>query len=202
MFTGIVEGVGRVVDRIPSDSGARLVVDLTGIDTEGWGLGQSVALNGVCLTLVDTDPATAAFDLAGETLRVTSLGDLSVGQVVNVERALRVGDRLDGHLVQGHIDGTGRLRAFEERGQDWWLEVEVAPELLEQILPRGSITVDGISLTAAELGDDCFRSTIVPHTRQSTNLGARKPGDRLNLETDVMGKWVRRLWEASGRPAT
>ncbi len=194
MFTGIVLGVGRVVARTPSSLGERLTLDL-GEHSDGVLQGESIAVNGVCLTATSIEGAEVGFDLAGETLRVTNLGELQPGSAVNLERSLRMGDRLDGHLVQGHVDGVGRIRTLGPRGEDHWLVVEAVPDLVGQMLLKGSVAVDGISLTVAELGDEHFACTIVPHTLVITNLGERELGAAVNLEVDSMGKWVRRIVE-------
>lgn len=192
MFTGIVEGVAEVVEREERPDGQRLRVRFPIVEGP-WSLGQSVAVDGVCLTVAAIEEDVLAFDLAGETLRRTSLGGLFVGGVVNFERGLHLGARLDGHLVQGHVDGVGVVSAIRREGADVWFEVEASAGLLAQMLPQGSITVDGVSLTVARLGADRFACTLVPHTLAVTSLGRRKAGDRVNLETDCIGKWVARL---------
>lgn len=192
MFTGIVEGVAEVVRREERPDGQRLMVRFPS-DPDPWSLGQSVAVDGVCLTVAARDGAVLTFDLAGETLRRTSLGGLRVGDRVNFERGLMLGARLDGHLVQGHVDGVGVVRGIRPEGPDVWFEVEASGALLAQMLPQGSITVSGVSLTVARLERDHFACTLVPHTLAVTSLGQRRAGDRVNLETDCIGKWVARL---------
>lgn len=197
MFRGIVEGTAGVVARAPAPLGERLTVAFPGIAHE-LVPGQSVAIDGACLTVVALAGETAAFDLAGETLRRTHLGALAPGDRVNYERAMRLEDRLDGHLVQGHVDGVGTIASFEERHGDRWLEIDVAPELTATMVAKGSIAVDGISLTIAELAATRFACTIVPHTRAVTNLATRRAGDRVNLECDVLVKWLARLAQRAG----
>ncbi len=192
MFRGIIEGTGRVSSRTPSGLGERLVVALPALAGQ-LVLGQSVAIDGACLTVVACAGEEIAFDLAGETLRRTHLGALAVGDRVNFERAMRLDDRIDGHLVQGHVDGVGTVTGFDERHGDWWLEVAAPRELLDSMVRKGCVAVDGISLTLAELAADHFSCTIVPHTRAVTNLAHRRAGDRVNLECDVLIKWLEQL---------
>ncbi len=193
MFTGIIEARGEVVAMKPVETGARLVVRLP-FATE-LAIGESVAVNGACLTVtvIDPDTRTAAFDLLAETLRVTSLGDLTVGDFVNAERALAVGDRLSGHFVQGHVDGVGEILAWEAVGQDHRLEVSLPPDFARYVIRKGSICVDGISLTVAELAEDRFTLWIIPHTAEVTNLGSARVGKRVNLEFDLLAKYLERL---------
>ena len=179
MFTGIVRERGRV----RSFDGSRLVVDAS---TEA-DIGDSVAISGVCLTVVDTTPL--AFDVVGETLDRTTLGALSEGDEVNVEPALRAGDPLGGHIVQGHVDGVGTFRGSDS-GFTWF---DASPDVLRYCVEKGSITVDGTSLTVAGLDDAGFAVALVPHTLDVTTLGALEPGDRVNLEVDVLAKYVERL---------
>jgi len=192
MFRGIVEATGVVAARRAAPLGERLEVDLAPIARE-LEPGQSVAIDGACLTVVAVEGARVAFDLAGETLKRTNLGELAAGDVVNYERAMKLEDRIDGHLVQGHVDGVARVRSFERRGEDRWLEVEAPPELLAQMVEKGSVALDGISLTIAELGRSHLACTIVPHTLAVTNLARRKAGERVNVECDVLIKWLARL---------
>jgi riboflavin synthase len=201
MFSGIIEGTARVRQLLPRAQGRRLWVE--GLP-DGLAAGQSVALNGVCLTVAELREAGAGFDLAGETLARSNLGRLQAEDLLNYERALPLGGRLDGHLVQGHVDGVGVVRAFDAAADDWWLEIEAAPELLALCVPKGSIAVDGISLTIARLDPAGFACTIVPHTRRVTNLAQRRVGAWVNLETDLIGKYVQRLLQplrASGSPS-
>ena len=178
MFTGVVRELGRVV----SFDGGRLVVEAGAAAAPG----DSVAIDGVCLTVVSSPPL--AFDVVEETLRRTTLGALRHGDGVNVEPALRAGDPLGGHIVQGHVDGVGRVRSV---GELTWFDAP--PELVRYCVEKGSIAVDGVSLTVAGVDDDGFAVALVPHTKAVTTLGARAPGDRVNVEADVLAKYVERL---------
>ncbi len=191
MFTGIVETLGRVGRLETAGDGRRLRVAVP--DEPGWrlGLGESVAVSGVCLTVVSAPPGELAFDLAEETLRVTTLGGLSVGDPVNLERPLRFDGRLGGHLVLGHVDGVGRVTAVRPEGDGARVDVEVPARLRPLLIPKGSITVDGVSLTVAALEEEVFAVALIPHTLAVTTLGQRRAGDPVNLEMDVIGKYVR-----------
>jgi riboflavin synthase len=178
MFTGIVREVGRVVEF----DGLRLVVDAATKAESG----DSIAVEGVCLTVLDG--SRLAFDVVPETLSRTTLGGLRPGDRVNIEPALRVGDPLGGHNVQGHVDGIGHVRSI---GEPVWIDAPV--EILRYCIEKGSITVDGVSLTVAALDDAGFAVALVPHTLAATTLGAAKPGDAVNLEVDVLAKYVERL---------
>jgi riboflavin synthase len=186
MFTGIVEETGRVL----SFEGSRLVVGAR-VALEGSDLGASVAVNGVCLTVVEVRPDRLAFDLGPETLRVSALGDLRAGHGVNLERPMRLGGFLGGHLVQGHVDGVGVVLALEPAGETARLRIEWrAPELDALLIPKGSVAVDGVSLTVASLGERVFEIMLIPHTLAQTTLGQLAPGRRVNLEMDMIGKYV------------
>jgi riboflavin synthase alpha subunit len=192
MFTGIVEALGFIERCAPAaGTGRRLVVRLSeGVE---WrlGLGASVAVSGVCLTVVESGPGRLAFDLAEETVRVTTLGALTPGDPVNLERPLRLDAPLGGHLVLGHVDGTGRIRASQPEGEGRRLIVDVPAALRPLLIPKGSVTVDGVSLTVADLDDDAFGVALIPHTLAVTTLGSHGAGARVNLEMDVIGKYVR-----------
>lgn len=191
MFTGIVESVGRVIERTPRGELTRIAVEAPAV-TEGMAVGDSVAVNGACLTVVEVTPTTLAFEAVKETLDVTSLGDLVVGSPVNLERALRADARLDGHLVQGHVDAAGVVRDFEQRGDDVRLAVACGAEVLDYLVPKGSVAIDGVSLTLVGVDAEGFDVALIPHTLEATTLGARRPGDRVNLEVDVLAKYVKR----------
>jgi len=181
VFTGIVRELGRVV----SFDGSRLLVEAPQTVAE---LGDSVAIDGVCLTVVSHDGAQFAFDVVGETLSRTTLGTLAAGDPVNVEPALRAGEPLGGHMVQGHVDGVGRVRSTS--GLFW---IDAPPEVLRYCVEKGSIAVDGVSLTIAALDDAGFAVALVPHTLAVTTLGAAERGFAVNLEVDVLAKYVERL---------
>ncbi len=194
MFTGLVETTGEVLALTEQDASARLVLRAPAI-AAGVALGDSVAVNGCCLTVTEADPAaqTLAFDLLAQTLRVTSLGDLQPGSLVNLERALSVGDRFGGHFVQGHVDTTGEVLDWSRHGQDHRLEVRLPAAERALVIPKGSICLDGISLTAAEVGADSVTCWIIPHTLEQTHLKGMTAGRRVNIEFDMLGKYVRSL---------
>lgn len=194
MFTGIVRERGEVVSRQGDDQGVRLVVRAP--ETAGaTRVGDSVSICGVCLTAVEieTGAGTIAFDAVTETLARSSLGGLERGDPVNVEPALHVGDPLGGHFVQGHVDGVGRVRALEPEGEGSRLWIEAPPEVLRYCIEKGSITVEGVSLTIAGLEDGAFAVALVPHTLAVTTLGSLAAGDAVNLEADMLAKYVERL---------
>jgi len=196
MFTGIVEETGRVVAR----RGSRLVV---GADAtrEGTALGSSVAVNGVCLTAVELDGERLSFDLGPETLARSALGDLETGDQVNLERPMRLNGFVGGHLVLGHVDGIGLVTAFETDGETARIRVEWQdPALAALLIPKGSVAVDGVSLTVASLERGAFEVMVIPHTLECTTLGTFKPGRRVNLEMDVIGKYVLRALSVREEP--
>jgi len=196
MFTGLIESLGYVTALRQSDAGWRLVVrcdfahELTG--------GESIAVNGVCLTVARQEPMIVEFDVAPETARVTSLADLTPGRAVNLERPLRADGRIGGHFVQGHVDGTATLESVEAEGEFYRLAFIIPAPLATYVIPRGSIAIDGISLTIAALGDCRIEVQIVPHTWTHTNLASLSPGARVNLECDVLGKYVMGMLDATG----
>ncbi len=164
--------------------------------------GSSIAVNGVCLTAVDPRPGSFAADLAPETLRRTSLGELGPGSRVNLERPLAADGRLGGHIVQGHVDGTGEILALENLGDDnWWLRVRVPPELDRYLVYKGSIAIDGISLTVAAVEGGVLSATLIPHTIRNTNLGSLRAGARVNLECDILAKYLEKLLGRLERPS-
>ena len=188
MFTGIVEEVGRVL----SFTGSRLVVGAR-VTIEGSGLGASVAVNGACLTVVEPTADRLAFDLGPETLKVTALGDLVAGDPVNLERPLRLGDFVGGHLVQGHVDGTGIVTSMQRQDDTARIRIEwQEPGMAELLIPKGSVAVDGVSLTVAALDARAFEVMLIPHTLANTTLGHARPGTKVNLEMDMIGKYVLR----------
>jgi riboflavin synthase len=200
MFTGIVEVLASVEALGRRGAGWRLVVRLP--DGLGWGLGEgeSVAVNGACLTVVEPGGNRLAFDLAEETVRVTTLGDLAPGDPVNLERALRLDGRLHGHLVLGHVDGVGCVSAIRPEGEGRRVSIEVPAALGPFLIPKGSVTVDGVSLTMAEIGEAGFSVALIPHTLAVTTLGTRGTGARVNLEMDVIGKYVRAFLQHGAAP--
>ncbi|HEX4229831.1 MAG TPA: riboflavin synthase [Bryobacteraceae bacterium] len=193
MFTGIVEELGTVVSLAARDTGARLKIGCKCL-AEDLTLGASIAVNGACLTVIDRDLETFSCDLAPETLRRTSLGDLQPSSRVNLERPLRANGRLDGHFVLGHVDGTGVIRSLDALGDDnWWLRVGYPPELGRYIVSKGSLAVDGISLTVAEIDHTAVGFTIIPHTYGHTSIGEYRLGSRVNLEVDMLAKHLEKL---------
>ena len=188
MFTGIIEELGTVEAAAP-----RLRIRCSTV-LEGSTEGASIAVNGVCLTAVDPRPDSFAADVAPETLRRSNLGALRPGSRVNLERPLSPAGRLSGHIVQGHVDGTGEFLSLEALGDDnWWLRIRVPAELDPFLVYKGSIAIDGISLTIAALEGDVLSVTIIPHTNRNTTLGGYRPGAKVNLECDVLAKHVEKL---------
>jgi riboflavin synthase len=197
MFTGIVEELGAVVERAPD----RITVSCRTVlaDTD---VGSSIAVNGVCLTVVDRGPDHLAFDLSEETLRRTSLAGLSLGDPVNLERPVTLTTRLGGHLVQGHVDGVGEVVGVEaEPTGGAWLTIRPPAELVRYLVDKGSVSVDGVSLTVAGLDGDAFSVALIPHTLAVTTLGGAGAGDEVNLEVDVLAKYVERLLTSTGERA-
>jgi riboflavin synthase len=193
MFTGIIEELGRVVRLHPHTAGARLVVECSSILADAT-LGASVAVNGACLTAVELSASHFAADLAPETLKRTNLGDLHIGSAVNLERPLRANSRLDGHFVLGHVDGTADVVALDALGEDnWWLRIRVAAPLTRYIVSKGSIAVDGMSLTVADIVGELVGFTIIPHTYRHTTVQAYVPGSRVNVEVDILAKHLEKL---------
>ncbi len=188
MFTGLIEEVGRIAAPAP-----RVRIHCSTILSD-LKEGDSISVSGVCLTALDIGPDGFSADLAPETLRRTSLGDRQVGDLVNLERSLRADARLGGHIVQGHVDGTAELLSLEELGDgNWWLKIRLPPELDRYVVFKGSISIDGTSLTVASLESNILGVTIIPHTFQNTALHTRKPGDRVNIEVDILAKYLEKL---------
>jgi riboflavin synthase len=192
VFTGIVREVGRVVSTDGDAAGRTLVVEAP-TTASSTAVGDSLAIGGVCLTAESVDGGRVRFHAVAETLRRTTLGDLVTGAEVNVEPALRAGEPLGGHVVQGHVDGLGRIGSVEAEGEGLRVVVEAGPEILRYCVEKGSITVDGVSLTVAELLEDAFAVALVPHTLSATTLGDLVPGRPVNVEVDVLAKYVERL---------
>jgi riboflavin synthase len=195
VFTGIIRELGRVESVNGESTGIRLRV-VAPVTASSTAAGDSVAVNGVCLTAVEVEGGVLAFDAVPETLRRSSLSRLADGGSVNVEPSLRAGEPLGGHLVQGHVDGVGRVLRLEPEGEGARLTVEAPQELLRYVVEKGSITVEGVSLTIAALAPDGFEIALVPHTLSATTLGSLTAGDEVNLEVDVLAKYVERLLEA------
>jgi riboflavin synthase len=197
MFTGLVSAVARVVSLRSGAAGGVLAIERPPAFSD-VAVGESLAVSGVCLTVV---PAVAggrelSFDVSPETLHRSTLGGLAPDSVVNLERALAASDRLGGHIVAGHVDGTGEVLAIERSGDSWTFRFSLPAALARYAVEKGSIAVDGVSLTVAALGERSFDVAVIPHTFTATTLGTKKPGDRVNLEVDVLGKYVERLLAA------
>ena len=193
MFTGIVEERGRV----RSLEGGRLAVECRTVAGDAE-VGASVAVNGVCLTVVERGEAALGFDLAPETVARSTLGDLRPGDPVNLERPLTLAARLGGHLVQGHVDAVGTVQAVEGNGAGTIMRIGIPRDLGRYMVEKGSVAVDGVSLTVAGVGDGGFSVALIPHTLAATTLGARGPGDRVNLEVDLLAKYVERSMRRNG----
>ena len=194
MFTGIVEALGTVREIAEVNGGRRLVLDIADL-APGLAIGDSLAVNGVCLTAVAVGKQEVATDVVAETLRRSNLGAARVGDPVNLERPMKADGRFDGHIVQGHVDATAEVLKVEPEGDGRLLTIGAAPAGLRYIVEKGSITVDGVSLTVTKVDPDGFSIALIPHTISLTTLGLRKPGDLVNLEFDVLAKYVEKLLE-------
>ena len=193
MFTGIIEGVGRLAARATIGGDARLRIEVGSLPFEHVALGESIAVNGTCLTVVAFDAASFEADASNETLALTTLGQLPLGAALNLERAMRPDDRLGGHLVSGHVDGVGAVASITDdaRAQRW--RFGAPPEVLRYVAKKGSICVDGVSLTVNEVDNDGFEVALVPHTVAHTAFAATAVGDAVNLEVDLVARYVERL---------
>lgn len=192
MFTGIIEEVGSVASIRKGAHSCVLIVNASRV-LEDVHLGDSIATNGVCLTVTSFTSHSFSADVMHETLNRSSLGSLHIGSPVNLERAMLAGGRFGGHIVSGHIDGVGTISSIKEDDNAVWYTVEAPSSILRYIIEKGSITLDGISLTVAKVTNSNFSVSIIPHTRAQTNLASKKVGDVLNLENDLVGKYVERL---------
>jgi len=192
MFTGIVRELGRVVS-VDGGSGGRALVVEAPATAAGLGVGDSISVNGCCLTAESVEGARISMHAVPETLARSTLGRLSAGDAVNVEPAVRAGEPLGGHYVQGHVDAVGRVQSVEAEGDGLRVFVEAPEDVLRYCVEKGSVTVDGVSLTVAELGSEEFAVALVPHTLEATTLSALAPGQEVNLEVDVVAKYVERL---------
>jgi len=206
MFTGIIEQLAKIsaFDHGPDGGRLRLALDesAAALDIAAQTKpGDSVSVNGCCLTVVDCGVDFFAADLSGETLRRTSFGEKKPGDLVNLERPLAAGVRLGGHFVQGHVDGTGRVTRLAREGESWWLSVRVPEDLGRYVAEKGSIAVDGISLTVARWQDGVADFAVIPFTYANTNVRAMVPGDKVNLESDILAKYVESLLESRKAPA-
>ena len=196
MFTGIIQGVGRLAGLEPRGGDVRLQVEVGSLAFENVELGESIAVNGVCLTVVEFDAGSFAADASNETLSLTTLGGLAPGDALNLERAMRPADRLGGHMISGHVDGVGRVAAIEPdaRAQRWRFEAPAG--VLRYVAKKGSICVDGVSLTVNEVDDTGFEVALIPHTVENTRFAHTGVGDPVNLEVDLIARYVERLLQA------
>ena len=192
MFTGLVEEIGNIKAITKSTKSAKITIKARKV-LEEVKLGDSISTNGVCLTVTDFSTNYFTVDVMAETMRRSNLKNLSSGDEINLERALRVGDRLGGHMVSGHIDGVGVISKYENEENAVWITIKTPPELLKYIVEKGSIAIDGVSLTVAYVDDTCFKVSIIPHTKDVTTLLRKKKGDEVNLECDMVGKYIEKL---------
>lgn len=193
MFTGIVQSLGTVVSLEARNDGARLRIECPDLEPASWHTGDSVAVAGCCLTALDIDERGFSADLSGETLACTSLGRLAEGSRVNLEPALAVGDRLGGHLVTGHVDGLAQLVTLTSLGDNWTLRFRVPDELARYVAAKGSVTLDGVSLTVNRVEEAEFEVNLIPHTLEVTTLGELREGDAVNYEADLLARYMERL---------
>jgi len=199
MFTGLVEEIGEIRSIEKGAKSARITIKADKI-LIGTKLGDSIATNGVCLTVTEFDKNSFSVDVMAETVRSSNLGKLKPGSLVNLERALRVSDRLGGHIVSGHIDGIGTIVDFYKEENAIWICIETTKDILKYIVHKGSITIDGISLTVAYVDENIFKVSIIPHTKDETTLTIKKIGDEVNLESDMIAKYVEKLLKYGETP--
>lgn len=192
MFTGIIEGIGKVIKinkNTTNRSALQLMVDL-GKHSKGLKIGQSVALNGVCLSVTKISKNKCSFEMIDETIKKTDLGNLKVGGIVNIERSLKVGDRMEGHFVLGHVDGVGIIKKIEKKPKEIKLWFEIPKKLSKYVVKKGSIALDGISLTVVDVKKNNASVCLIPHTMNVTNFNSKKISDKINIETDILGKYI------------
>lgn len=197
MFTGIIEEIGEIKSIKKGAKSATLTIQGS-VVTKDSKIGDSIAVNGVCLTATTINGSLFTADVMAETMRRSSLGELSIGSKVNLERAMAADGRFGGHIVSGHIDGCGTIRSYEREDNAVWVTIATPSNILKYIIEKGSIAIDGISLTVAYVDDNCFKVSIIPHTAGETTLLMKKPGDTVNLENDVIGKYVEKLLGLAG----
>lgn len=192
MFTGIIESFGKI-ERIESKGEGKVLTISCDLDLSETKIGDSIAVNGACLTAVSLGKHQFKVDMAPETVERTTFKHLSVGARVNIERALRLSDRIDGHLVSGHIDGTGIISSIQNKSNAVIINIQVPPELAADMIEKGSVAIEGISLTINQCSDKDFQVSIIPHTAKITTIGFKKEGDLVNIETDMIGKYVKKI---------
>ena len=192
MFTGIIEGIGKI-EKISKNTKNRSAIQMTvnlGKHAKGLKIGQSVALNGVCLTATKLSKSNCIFEMIEETTQKTDLGNLKPGDIVNIERSLKTGDRLEGHFVLGHVDGVGTIKKIQNKPKEVQIWFEVPKKLSKYVVKKGSIAVDGISLTVVDIKNNLASVCLIPHTIEITNFKTKNVGDKLNIETDILGKYI------------
>lgn len=192
MFTGIIEGIGKIVKiskNTKTRSSIQMTVDL-GKHAKGLKIGQSVALNGVCLTATKLSKSNCIFEMIEETTRKTDLGNLNLGDIVNIERSLKAGDRLEGHFVLGHVDGVGIIKKIQNKPKEVQVWFEIPKKLSKYVVKKGSIAIDGISLTVVDIKNNLASVCLIPHTMEITNFKIKNIGDKINIETDILGKYI------------
>ena len=194
MFSGIIETIGTITTIEQMNEGARLFL-MSQLPLSEVSLGESICVNGTCLTVTGIGETTLSFDVSAESLRRTNLGDLKSGDLVNLERSLRVSDRLSGHVVSGHVDGVGSVKSIQPEGDSFLYTFTVPSELGRYFIEKGSVAVDGISLTVFHCRPTEFTCAIIPHTHHVTTLHARKPGDKVNIENDLQGKYIEKFMQ-------
>lgn len=192
MFTGIVEEAGTIKKRMISGNSGQIAVRAKKV-LEGTQIGDSIAVNGICLTVTSLQADGFTADVMAETVRRSSLAECRAGDEVNLERAMAANGRFGGHIVSGHIDGTGVITSYRREENAVWVTIETVPEILRLVVEKGSICIDGISLTVAKVGDTDFQVSVIPHTGEETTLLKKKPGSRVNLENDIVGKYIQKL---------
>jgi riboflavin synthase len=193
LFTGLVEEVGEVLQVSKGENYSKLSIRAEKI-LRGMKIGDSIAVNGTCLTVTDYGKDFFSVDIMAETLRMGSLKSLKIKSKVNLERALKLGDRFGGHIVSGHIDGTGKIVDIHDEGISTWIDIEVSQDIMKYIVLKGSVTLDGASLTVAKISNNCFSVSLIPHTKMETVLNYRKIGDKVNIECDIIGKYVEKMF--------
>jgi riboflavin synthase len=192
LFTGIVEGIGKI-EKISKNTKNRSAIQMTvnlGKYAKGLKIGQSVSLNGVCLTAIKLDKSNCIFEMIEETTRKTDLGNLKSGDIVNVERSLKTGDRLEGHFVLGHVDGVGTIKKIQNKPKEIQVWFEIPKNLSKYVVKKGSIALDGISLTVVDMKNNLASVCLIPHTMEITNFKTKNVGDKINIETDILGKYI------------